>query len=410
MKIISLCSSFKVEACLSSIEKNKIKIRFPLLVTLTISPFQTLTILETTLKTKSKEKNVVLGMNVRIQNLGIHIFFKSNPIGRTTSRHATPLGDPRGVPKLFSHSRLSKCPWPTCLEGFRSRALKASFSSFKSFDSTSGFLSLAYCTKVAQEGQKHLQVFTEFNCLKMEQSDNPYLQDLLDFISSDDTVIDDSDVLPNEQDLMDQLWSSLNSDNGNNSDDNNLQSLSAPCEINVINNTPINETESSQVLLDKKEEEKVVIPLYNIVQISPNQFMVNNQITQEAGNVSTVISQNNSVPFTSTISSAQNSTESSTSTNSLREYVLTNNYFEHRRRNNEACKKCRQKKKEKEAEQKKELKLLEERNRELKMKVKVMTEIVEDIRSETLTNISNSAQKRKSDESPDFGNKRDRQC
>merc|ERR1711955_180158 len=144
-----------------------------------------------------------------------------------------------------------------------------------------------------------------------------------------------------------------------NGDNNNLQDIAAP----MVNN------EKETVVVDIKEEEKFVIPLYNIVQISPNQFLVNTQIPQESGNdcfSSEIISEQSQLANVATTSSRLTlspcSTQSELTKLSQRKNVLTNDYFEMRRKNNESCSKYRQKKKEKEAEQEKELKLLEEKN------------------------------------------------
>merc|ERR1719323_2704158 len=90
-------------------------------------------------------------MKVIIQLLGFHRllpFVKQTISGRTRTRHATPLGDGRGVPKNFldfgrfskcskDFGRLSKfstkCSQPTLLEGFALRSRK-SRSVFRSSD------------------------------------------------------------------------------------------------------------------------------------------------------------------------------------------------------------------------------------------------------------------------------------
>jgi len=93
-------------------------------------------------------------MKVLIQLLGFHRllpFVKQTISGRTRTRHATPLGDGRGVPKNFldfgrfsKHSKCSKdfgrlskfstkCSQPTLLEGFALRSRK-SRSVFRSSD------------------------------------------------------------------------------------------------------------------------------------------------------------------------------------------------------------------------------------------------------------------------------------
>jgi len=90
-------------------------------------------------------------MKVLIQLLGFHRllpFVKQTISGRTTTRHATPLGDGRGVPKNFldfgtfskcskdfgrSSKFSTKCSQPTLLEGFALRSRK-SRSVFRSSD------------------------------------------------------------------------------------------------------------------------------------------------------------------------------------------------------------------------------------------------------------------------------------
>ena len=90
-------------------------------------------------------------MKVIIQLLGFHRlppFVKQTISGRTTTRHATPLGDGRGVPKNFldfgrfskcskdfgrSSKFSTKCSQPTLLEGFALRSRKSQ-SVFRSSD------------------------------------------------------------------------------------------------------------------------------------------------------------------------------------------------------------------------------------------------------------------------------------
>jgi len=409
--VISSKIQITAEDCVSFSKFDKSYKNLILIKTLKMSPFMTLRNLETTLKTSSKKRRVSLMLCVKIEHLGACVFFKNFKIGRTTSRHATPLGDPRGVPKLFSHSRLSKCFWPIRLEGFRDRATSAHFGDFKSFRSKEGFLGLSFGSKCSKNN-KSVRALIEVNCLKMEMQDNPLLKDLLDFIESPSTVIDDNDIGEvSEQELIDQLWSSLESDK-NVTDSNNVNILT---DLNPSNNHAPNTVIDETI----KVEEQTVIPiLYNVIQITPNQFLIDSsqvmpRLTTPENDLyctfSESISSTSASPLSPTSLTFDEATTSSCSVSPslatgtiAKRTRLTDDYRTMRNENNKSCEKYRRKKKEKEAHLEEELKVLETRNAELNINVRVMEGIVKDLRDKCITDISQGSHKRKRDDSDDL--------
>merc|ERR1711935_202620 len=83
--------------------------------------------------------------------------------------------------------------------------------------------------------------------------------------------------------------------------------------------------------------------------------------------------------------------------------LLTDDYRTMRNENNKSCEKYRRKKREKEAHLEEELKVLETRNAELNISVRVMEGIVKDLRDKCITDISQGSHKRKRDDSDDLG-------
>merc|ERR1719222_516614 len=90
----------------------------------------------------SKKRNVKIQVTLQMRGFYRLSFSKHTSTGRTTSRHATPPGDGRGVPKHFrDFGRFSRCSTkcssafsqPALLEGFALRSRKP-LSVFSSSD------------------------------------------------------------------------------------------------------------------------------------------------------------------------------------------------------------------------------------------------------------------------------------
>jgi len=264
-------------------------------------------------------------------------------------------------------------------------------------------LCLSFGSKISKNF-KNLRVCLEVDCLAMEERDNPYLDCLLNFIESPTTVIDDTDFDVSEPDLdLDQLWSSLESDNAtvnsNQDSDASYSSSDSQPNPNFVNDNIVQNIQE-----DTKVEEKVM-PIYNVIQIAPNQFMIDSQVLQASqchNDTSPLVltgSYNSSTSSMSSISSSSDiATTSSGSRSPQKRPILTDDYKEMRRKNNESCEKYRRKKRDKETKLEEELQVLEARNTELTINVRVMEGIVKDLRERYIREISNGGQKRKSDD------------
>jgi len=277
-------------------------------------------------------------------------------------------------------------------------------------------LCLSFGSKISKNF-KNLRVCLEVDCLAMEERDNPYLDCLLDFIESPTTVIDDTDFDVSEQDLdLDQLWSSLESDKVtvNSNQDSDAASTHSDSQLNP---NIVDDDLALNIHEEIKIEEKV-ITIYNLIQIAPNQFMIDSQVllasqchnnilplvlTDSYSSTTSLMSSTSSCPSSPTSDLASTS---SGSRYSQKKSILTDDYKEVRRKNNESCEKYKRKKRENENNLEKELQALEARNTELSVNVRVMEGIVKDLRERYIREICNGGKKRKSDDCEDEPSKK----
>merc|ERR1719308_223369 len=144
---------------------------------------------------------------------------KNLPRGSTTTRKATPLGDPRGVPKQFSTfwsfskhfpQRSTKHipkSLPICLEGFRNRLKHSSQSAIHRIEVNNSVNILVLKTR---PNNIEIQLI-----LIMGDTENPLLGHLFDLIESTTDFAFSSDEGPDVD--LNELWSSLPSEPENNS-------------------------------------------------------------------------------------------------------------------------------------------------------------------------------------------------
>merc|ERR1712106_813448 len=168
---------------------------------------------------KKRGTNVELSFNLRDPYRLLKM--KNLPRGRTTSRKATPLGDPRGVPKEFSTflcfskhfpkrftKHISKS-LPIRLEGFRNRIKHSSQSVIQRIEVDNSVNILVLKTR-----SKDIKIQINLNIDSMENAEHPLLGHLFDLIESTDFTFS-GDEGPTVD--LNELWSSLPSDIPDNS-------------------------------------------------------------------------------------------------------------------------------------------------------------------------------------------------
>merc|ERR1712106_147176 len=168
---------------------------------------------------KKRGTNVELSFNLRDPYRLLKM--KNLRRGRTTSRKATPLGDPRGVPKEFSTflcfskhfpkrftKHISKS-LPIRLEGFRNRIKHSSKSVIQRIEVDNSVNILVLKTR-----SKDIKIQINLNIDRMENTEHPLLGHLFDLIESTDFMFS-GDEGPTVD--LNELWSSLPSDIPDNS-------------------------------------------------------------------------------------------------------------------------------------------------------------------------------------------------
>jgi len=183
------------------------------------SSFDRLTLLFGSGDTFSNKRKTNVRLSFKLKDFYRLLKMKNLPRGRTTSREATPLGDPRGVPKQFSTfwrfskrfpKRFSKCAksLPICLEGFRNRSKHSSQSVLQRIEIDNSVNILVLKTK-----PNTLEIQLNLDMAAMENSDHPLLEDLFSFLESEPMTFSDEDPTLD----LDELWSMLPSDTLDNS-------------------------------------------------------------------------------------------------------------------------------------------------------------------------------------------------
>eukprot|EP00091_Calanus_sinicus_P002173 TRINITY_DN12212_c0_g1_i1.p1 TRINITY_DN12212_c0_g1~~TRINITY_DN12212_c0_g1_i1.p1 ORF type:complete len:362 (-),score=41.06 TRINITY_DN12212_c0_g1_i1:472-1557(-) len=205
----------------------------------------------------SKRKSASVSLSFQLKDLYKLLNMKNLPRGQTTSREATPLGDPRGVPKQFStfwcfskhfpkryKKHISKS-LPIRLEGFRNRLKHSSQSVIQRIEVDNSVNILVLKTR-----SKNIEIQLNF---KMDNMEHPLLGHLFDLIESTDFAFS-GDEGPSVD--LNELWSSLPSENPDNSNtvSSSLSSLS-PSEDFIFPDIQSTLVESSGVV----DEETFVI-------------------------------------------------------------------------------------------------------------------------------------------------------
>merc|ERR1712106_600958 len=169
----------------------------------------------------SKKRSTNVELSFKLKDPYRLLKMKNLPRGRTTSREATPLGDPRGVPKEFSTflcfskhfpkrstKHISKS-LPIRLEGFRNRIKHSSQSVIQRIEVDNSVNILVLKTR-----SKDIKIQLNLNIDSMENTEHPLLGHLFDLIESTDFMFS-GDEGPTVD--LNELWSSLPSDIPDNS-------------------------------------------------------------------------------------------------------------------------------------------------------------------------------------------------
>jgi len=158
----------------------------------------------------SEKRSTNVSLSFQLKDLYRLLNMKNLPRGQTTSREATPLGDPRGVPKQFSlfwcfskhfpkrYTKHISKSLPIRLEGFRNRLKHSSQSVIQRIEVDNSVNILVLKTR-----SKNIEIQLNLNMDKME---HPLLGHLFDLIESTDFAFS-GDEGPSVD--LNELWSSL---------------------------------------------------------------------------------------------------------------------------------------------------------------------------------------------------------
>jgi len=167
----------------------------------------------------SKKRSIKVQLSFQVKDIYRLLKMRNLPRGSTTTRKATPLGDPRGVPKQFSTfwsfskhfpQRSTKHilkSLPICLEGFRNRLKHSSQSVIHRIEVNNSVNILVLKTRPNN-------IDIQLNLI-MGDTENPLLGHLFDLIESTTDFAFSSDEGPDVD--LNELWSSLPSEPENNS-------------------------------------------------------------------------------------------------------------------------------------------------------------------------------------------------
>ena len=166
----------------------------------------------------SKKRSANVSFSFQLKDLYRLLNMKNLPRGQTTSREATPLGDPRGVPKQFStfwcfskhfpkrYTKHISKSLPIRLEGFRNRLKHSSPSVIQRIEVNNSVNILVLKTR-----SKNIEIQLNLN---MDNMEHPLLGHLFDLIESTDFAFS-GDEGPSVD--LNELWSSLPIENPDNS-------------------------------------------------------------------------------------------------------------------------------------------------------------------------------------------------
>jgi len=412
-----------------------------------ISPsyFDKLTLLAGRGNSFSKKRSVNIKFSFQVKDLYRLLEMKDLPRGSTTSREATPLGDPRGVPKQFStfwsfsnhfpqrSTKLISKTLPICLEGFRNRLKQSSQSVIQRIEVNDSVNILVFNTR-----SNNIEI--QLNLI-MGDTENNLLGHLFDLIESTTDFEFSGDEGPDVD--LNELWSSLPSEPQDNSHtvasedflypgiqstiEDSPVAVSIPQEQFVINTliadtnthdhtsadtgmisspqlqyttTTLSPTQSS--ILTPTPQYTITVPhpshpqmliqvpgtnQLQLVTVSPDPFLtLLSPLPPDTSDSQSSTFTANTSPSSPDFPPLQSP---SSSLSSLASPPSTADaYVEMRRKNNEACTKYRQRRKTKQDMAEEELKALKDENDLLNMKVRQMESIIRDLRANVITSIT----------------------
>jgi len=414
-----------------------------------ISPFyfDKLTLLAGRGNSFSKKRSVNIKFSFQVQDLYRLLEMKDLPRGSTTSREATPLGDPRGVPKQFSTfwsfskhfpqrstKQISKS-LPICLEGFRNRLKQSSQSVIQRIEVNNSVNILVFNTRsnnieiqlnlIMGDTENNLlghlfdliESTTDFelsgdegpdvdlnelwSLLPSEPQDNSHTVASDDFLYPEiQSTIEDSPVagsIPQEQFVINTLIADTNTHDHTSAETGMISSPQlqftgttlSPTQSPILTPTPqytitVPHPSHPQMLIQVPGTNQL-----QLVTISPSPDPILTLLSplppDTSDSQSSTFTANTSPPSPDfpPLQSPSSSLSSLASPPST-----TDAYVEMRRKNNEACTKYRHRRKTKQDMAEEELKALKDKNDLLNMKVRQMESIIQDLRANVITNIT----------------------
>jgi len=336
--------------------------------------------------------------------------------GTITSREATPLGDPRGVPKQFPtfwsfseqfFKNRSKCKiksLPIRLEGFGNRTEQQRKCDAQLFEIDSS-LRVVVCKTIEKTITFHLD-------LKMEAKDHPVLDQLFDLIDQTDFNF----ISDNENNLNFEHFLSESTENQSQGPDTESLLQTDPVTFTEPQPTLVEtldfsqqeefviDSEISNEIFVQAVQESVSIPQYTITVPQPTASTILPQIFIQIPGTNQfqlapvrIINDQQHVQVSPKSKDASvspshlvspNATSSSLSSPSPSLHT-NQEYLEMRRKNNKACEEYRKRKKSKQEQLNDELEELEKKNQLLQMKMRSMESMIKELRSKVITEITN---------------------
>jgi len=417
------------------------------------STLDKLILLTTEGKSFCKKRNIHVNISFTMRHFYRLLHMKNPGCRPTTSREATPMGDPRGVPKQFSTfwkfskqvSQISSKSLPICLEGFRNRSKHSYQSVIQRIEVNKSVTILVFKAKIKP---RYIQINLDIS--KMEQTNNPFMDDLLGFLESPDiTLTGDAPTMD-----LDELFSSLPSENSDKFDmlqssqfsssqseefvfpdatglDNQgeivTESSEAPLILQEVTSTDVNRVTATDAatpiftISTSLPSQPIsfpkcvlqIIPGTNTYQLVPMEspnvntvplaFLSSTQSLNTSVDASTMASPVVSIINESSVlltppspisSSSANIPISPSSSSSSSFSPVTDDYRLMRDKNNKASKEYRERKKTKQQLADEELEKLEKENEILNMKVKQMEIMNNALRERVITNISQPFKRR----------------
>jgi len=358
-----------------------------------------------------QKRNVSVSLSFKLKDFYKLLCVKQNQSSRTTSRKATPIGDPRGVPKRFSSfwsfSKRSTKSLPIRLEGFRNREKQATLAVLQKIqiDKATEVLTLRTQSEILK---------IQLNITMDSTENHPLMDQLFDLIENTDFNFSSDEVL-NNVDLERLLGAEPN--NNEIITSSNLNQLDMQITTNASESFfPV---EKEEIMFEPTSNEPLQLfaapaqttssPQFTITQPTPAQITTMPQYfiqVPESNQLVPVQVELSAQPVIANpvvLSNIESPLNSSNESNA-------DQYTEMRRKNNIACEQYRGRRRRQKQETEKELEALQKKNDLLNMRVNNMETIIKELRARVITNIANpetNRRRRRSNDNETMGQEHD---